>query len=115
MNKILQYERMQAKLGNRPKLPCDRRKEYVKDKLTSQQKIILQTVKQMQEATAFDIVKKKNLNAYSVSAQLSHLFSSNLIEKVRRIPAPKAKDRKGKSGSADCWVYRVNENATIAQ
>ena len=109
MNKMLEFERLQYKLGNRiDRPPCDKRKEYVKNDLTSQQKIILQTINQLGEATANDLVKKKNLNSYSVSAQLTHLFNSNLVEKVKRVPPPKDGNKKAKGGSAGCWLYRLS-------
>jgi hypothetical protein len=115
MNKMLEFERLQYKLGNRvDRPPCDRRTEHVKDKLTIQQKIILQTIAQLGEATAFEVVELKGLNAYSVSAQLTHLFNANLVRKIRRVPAPKAKNKKTKSGSADCWVYGVMDHTLSA-
>ena len=115
MNKMLEFERLQYKLGNRvDRPPCDRRTEHVKDKLTIQQKIILQTIAQLGEATAFEVVELKGLNAYSVSAQLTHLFNANLVRKIKRVPAPKAKNKKTKSGSADCWVYGVMDHTISA-
>lgn len=115
MNKMLEYERLQYKLGNRAdKPPCDKRTEHVREKLTIQQKIILQTIAQLGEATAFEVVESKGLNAYSVSAQLTHLSNANLVRKLRRVPAPKAKNKKTKSGSADCWVYGVMDHTISA-
>ena len=115
MNKMLEFERLQYKLGNRvDRPPCDRRTEHVKDKLTIQQKIILQTIAQLGEATAFEVVESKGLNAYSASAQLTHLSNANLVRKIRRVPAPKAKNKKTKSGAADCWVYGVMDHTISA-
>jgi len=115
-NPMLEFERLQYKLGNRSERPpCDKRTEYVKDKLTIQQKIILQTIAQLGEATAFDVVESKGLNAFSVSAQLTHLSNANLVQKLRRVPAPDHPDgKKKKSGSADCWVYGVTDHTVSA-
>jgi hypothetical protein len=71
---MLEFERLQHKLGKREVLPCDRRKEHVKqNRLTCQQKIILQSLNQLGEATAFQLIEAKNLNAHSVTSQITHL------------------------------------------
>tara|TARA_R110000765_G_C18580444_1_gene566311 strand:- start:93 stop:479 length:387 start_codon:yes stop_codon:yes gene_type:complete len=116
MNKMLEYERLQYKLGNRAdKPPCDKRTEHVREKLTIQQKIILQTIAQLGEATAFEVVESKGLNAYSVSAQLTHLSNANLVRKLRRVPTPDPPNgKKKKSGNADCWVYGVMDHTISA-
>ena len=116
MNKMLEYERLQYKLGNRvDKPPCDTRTEHVREKLTIQQKIILQTIAQLGEATAFEVVESKGLNAYSVSAQLTHLSNANLVRKLRRVPTPDPPSgKKKKSGNADCWVYGVMDHTISA-
>lgn len=110
-NQMLEFERLQHKLGKREVLPCDRRKEHVKkNRLTCQQKIILQSLNQLGEATAFELIEAKNLNAHSVTSQITHLANANLVEKVRRVPAPKDPTKK-KSGNADCWVYKITKLA----
>ena len=113
---MLEFERLQYKLGNRfDRPPCDKKNQHVRDKLTIQQKIILQTVSQLEEATAFDIVASKGLNTYSVSAQLTHLYNANLIKKLRRVPSPDHPNgKKKKSGKADCWVYGIVDHTISA-
>ncbi len=51
-NQMLEFERLQHKLGKREVLPCDRRKEHVKQTgLHARQKIILTILNQLGEAT----------------------------------------------------------------
>jgi len=116
MSKMLEFERLQYKLGNRlDRPPCDKKNQHVREKLTIQQKIILQTVAQLGEATAFDIVACKGLNKYSVSAQLTHLYNANLLKKLRRVPSPNHPNgKKKKTGKTDCWVYEIVDHTISA-
>ena len=107
MNKMLEFERLQAARGNRPVLPSDKR-SY--PKAMNEVSIgVLQELRKVPAATTYYIADQLCVSTAKASNCLNALAAANFARKVGlsgKIDSPYAE---GKAPKSKVWVYEATE------
>ena len=107
MNKMLEFERLQAARGNRPVLPSDKR-SY--PKAMNEVSIgVLQELRKVPAATTYYIADQLGFSTAKASNCLNALAAQNFARKVGlsgKIDSPYAE---GKAPKSKVWVYEATE------
>lgn len=107
MNKMLEFERLQAAKGNRPVLPSDKR-TYPKH-MNEVSIHVLQELRKVPAATTYYIADQLGFSTAKASNCLNALAAANYARKVGlsgKIDSPYAE---GKAPKSKVWVYEATE------
>ena len=107
MNKMLEFERLQAAKGNRPVLPSDKR-TYPKH-MNEVSIGVLQELRKVPAATTYYIADQLGFSTAKASNCLNALAAANYARKVGlsgKIDSPYAE---GKAPKSKVWVYEATE------
>ena len=107
MNKMLEFERLQAAKGNRPLLPSDKR-TYPKH-MNEVSIGVLQELRKVPAATTYYIADQLGFSTAKASNCLNALAAANYARKIGlsgKIDSPYAE---GKAPKSKVWVYEATE------
>ena len=108
MNKMLEFERLQAARGNRPVLPSD--KKAFPKRMSEQNIFVLSELRKVSAATSYYIADQLGLSTAKASNCLSALYAANYATKLGlsgKIDEPYAEGESPKKSKV--WVYQAVE------
>jgi len=108
INKMLEFERLQAARGNRPILPSD--KKAFPKRMSEQNIFVLSELLKVPAATSYYIADQLGLSTAKASNCLSALYAANYVIKLGlsgKINEPYAEGESPKKSKV--WVYQAVE------